>query len=68
MHSHEIDNTHDIKALVDSMAQLDLVVTISNATAHLAGLIGVPTILVTPKQKGRLWYWYHTDNHGYSIA
>ena len=37
--------------------KLDLVLTISNSTAHLAGALGKDTILMLSKGKGHLWYW-----------
>ena len=36
---------------------MDLVITISNTTAHLAGALGIPTLLLLPKGTGRHWYW-----------
>jgi len=35
----------------------DLVITCSNVTAHVAGLLGKKTILILPKYYGRLWFW-----------
>ena len=42
--------------------KLDLVVTISNSTAHLSGALGKDTILMLSKGKGHLWYWTKGDN------
>ena len=42
--------------------ELDLVVTISNSTAHLSGAIGKDTILMLSKGKGNLWYWIKGDD------
>ncbi len=41
-HLADIDNTHDIDGLAALITACDLVVTVSNATAHLAGALGKP--------------------------
>ncbi len=51
-------NVDPLQALDGQAAQiaaLDLVITIDNATAHLAGSLGVPTWLLLPK--GSEWRW-----------
>lgn len=48
-------------ALDDSAAQIgavDLVVSVSNTAAHLGGSLGVPSWIVVPTGKARLWYWF----------
>ena len=42
---------------------VDIVITISNSTAHLAGALGKPTLLLLPSGKGQLWYWTEVDSH-----
>jgi len=54
----DIDNTNDIDGLAALMTACDLVVTVSNTTAHLAGALGRPTMLFVPQSGGRLWYWF----------
>jgi len=54
----DVDNTNDIDALAALITACDLVVTVSNTTAHLAGALGKPTILFVPHSGGRLWYWF----------
>ncbi len=39
----EIDATHDLPGLSAQIAAMDLVISVSNTTAHLAGALGVPT-------------------------
>jgi len=54
---HWIDNFSDLDnhaALVDAC---DVVLTVSNTTAHIAGALGKPTFLMLSKGEGRLWYW-----------
>jgi hypothetical protein len=63
----DIDNTNDIEGLAALMNACDLVVTVSNTTAHLAGALGRPTMLFVPQSGGRLWYWFsdRTDSPWY---
>ena len=39
------------------LKNLDLFITISNSTAHFAGALGVPTILICPKKSSTYYYW-----------
>ena len=52
-----VDNFSDIDghaALVDAC---DVIITVSNSTAHIAGGLGKPTHVMLPKVNGTLWYW-----------
>jgi tetratricopeptide (TPR) repeat protein len=53
----DIDAFKDLAALADQIAALDLVVTVSSTTAHLAAALGVPTWVLLPPGRSRLWYW-----------
>jgi len=53
----EIDKFNDFESVAAMISSCDLVITISNVTAHLAGALGVKTILLVPFSHGRLWYW-----------
>jgi len=55
----DIDYKNDISKLYEIMTKLDVVITISNFTAHLAGFFEIPTILLIPKGKGNIWYWHN---------
>ncbi len=55
---HGVDVTRNIDGLAGLLSTLDLVITTSNTTAHLAGALGVPTWCLVPKGPGRLWYWH----------
>lgn len=65
-----IDLTHHIKDFADTaafMANLDLIITIDTAAAHLAGALGVPTWVVLPHVAEWRWLsqterspWYPT--------
>jgi tetratricopeptide (TPR) repeat protein len=55
----DIDNFNDIDGLAALIGTCDIVVSISNTSAHLAGALGVSTIVMLPEAVGRLWYWHH---------
>jgi tetratricopeptide (TPR) repeat protein len=57
------DRRQDIDALAARLAALDLVITVSNTTAHLAASLGVPTWIMTPRGKGGLWYWFEQGDY-----
>ena len=41
---------------------LDLFITVSNSTAHLAGALGVKTILIKPFNQATFHYWNQPTN------
>ncbi|MGE0719141.1 MAG: tetratricopeptide repeat protein [Alphaproteobacteria bacterium] len=53
----EIDSLTDIDGFVAQVAAMDLVVSISNSTAHFAGAVGRPCWLLLARGNGLLWYW-----------
>ena len=55
------DNFNDIDSLLSLIDACDIVVTVSNVTAHLAGSINKPTYLISPDKKGKFWYWKNRD-------
>ncbi len=55
----EIDPLIDLDGQAAQIAALDLVITISNTTAHLAGSMGTPVFTLVPRRgPGWLWYWF----------
>jgi len=68
---HDLQQQHGIRVLQDpninplgpsdpvaaQTAAMDAVVTVSNTTAHFAGALGVPAIVMLPAAFGLLWYW-----------
>jgi tetratricopeptide (TPR) repeat protein len=54
----DIDNMNDIDGLAALITACDLVVTVSNTTAHLAGALGKPTWVMVPSGHARMWYWH----------
>ena len=57
-HVDAINNREDIDGLAALISACDVVVTISNTTAHLAGALGKPTLLMLPTGVARHWYWH----------
>jgi Flp pilus assembly protein TadD len=53
-----IDPAGDFDPLAAQIKALDVVVSASNGTAHLAAALGRPTLLALPKVIGRHWYWF----------
>ncbi len=60
IHDDEVDPLTDLDAFAAQVAALDLVITTSNAAAHVAGALGVPTFCLIPRAlgAGRRWYWF----------
>jgi len=54
----EIDNFNDIDDLAALIDACDIVVTVSNTTAHLAAALGKPVFVMLPFSAGLLWYWH----------
>ena len=52
-----VDLFNDFEKISAVLENLDLFITISNSTAHLAGALGVPTWLIKPKKNARFHYW-----------
>ena len=53
----QIDKFNDLESLAALISNCDLVITVSNVNAHFAGALGIKTLLITPFNYGRLWYW-----------
>ena len=58
----DIDNFNDIHKLSCLIQSCDIILTIPNITAHLAGSLGKKTYLILPEQNGVFWYWKVYDN------
>ena len=54
---HNNDNYNNISGVAEIIDSCDLVVTVSNTNAHIAGKLGVKTFLLLPHSDGKLWYW-----------
>lgn len=65
-----VDLFNDLDGTAALLAACDLVITVSNTTAHLAGALGVPVWVLAPSGVGKLWYWFtgRTDTPWYPSA
>ena len=52
-----VDAFHDVDGLLSLIDLCDVVLTIDNVTAHLAGAVGKRSVVLIPAGKGRYWYW-----------
>lgn len=52
-----IDKFNDLDSLAALISACDIIITISNVTAHFAGALGIKTILLAPYGLGQIWYW-----------
>ena len=57
-----LDLYNDFEGLAALLKSLDLFVTVSNSTAHLAGSLGVKTILIKPNNYALFHYWNQKTN------
>jgi tetratricopeptide (TPR) repeat protein len=57
-HLDDIDCTHDIEGLAALIDACDIIVTVSNTTAHLAAALGKPVIIMLPDTPALFWYWH----------
>ena len=53
----KIDLFNDFESICALLKNLDLFISVSNSTAHLAGAIGVPTFLIKPPNHATFHYW-----------
>jgi hypothetical protein len=56
-YDNDLDYYNDIYSLAALVKSCDIVITCSNVTAHIAGILGVKTYLLVPKFNGKIWYW-----------
>jgi len=64
------DQMSDLESFFAQVASMDLVITISNTTAHVAGSTGTPTWVLLPSGGGAIWYWFldRSDSPWYPSA
>ncbi|WP_207460973.1 tetratricopeptide repeat-containing glycosyltransferase family protein [Azospirillum sp. SYSU D00513] len=53
-----IDPLADLDGFAAQVATLDLVISISNTTVHVAGALGIPVWTLLARQTGFLWCWF----------
>jgi Tfp pilus assembly protein PilF len=69
-HLDDVDNTNDLDSLAALISACDIVITISNVTAHIAAAIGKPTLVMLPNSPSLFWYWHRerSDSPWYPTA
>ncbi len=58
----ELDLYNDFESLAGLLKNIDVFLTVSNSTAHLAGSLGVRTILIKPSNHALFHYWNQPTN------
>jgi tetratricopeptide (TPR) repeat protein/ADP-heptose:LPS heptosyltransferase len=61
----DIDFFNNIDGLLTVIEACDVVITVSNITAHLAGSIGKKGCVLVPFSKGKIWYWHLNDTFSF---
>jgi len=64
---NDLDKFNDIDGLFSLVDSCDVVVTISNVTAHIAGSLGKKSYLLLAKGRGFFWYWMKRKNSNNSL-
>ena len=54
----DIDPNSDLDDFAAQVAAMDLVITTSNTTAHIAGALNIPALVLTPLGFGGFWHWF----------
>lgn len=65
VHDPDIDPTRDVDGHAAQIAAMDLVISISNTTVHLAGALGVPTWCLIQRIPDRRWLLNRDDSPWY---
>lgn len=60
-----VDQLSDIDGFAAQVAAMDMVITIDNSTAHLAGALGVPTWVMLPFARDWRWFQARKDSPWY---
>ena len=50
----DLDLYNDIESCMGLLKNLDLFISVSNSTAHIAGALGVKTLLIKPKKPNQI--------------
>ncbi len=64
-HDDEIDQLKSLDNFAAQVAAMDLIVSISNTTAHIAGALGVPVWVMLQKLPDRRWMMDRNDSPWY---
>jgi ADP-heptose:LPS heptosyltransferase len=65
-----IDSSGDLDGFAAQVAAMDLVISVSNTTVHMAGALARPVWVLTPTGPGAHWYWFRerADSPWYPAA
>jgi ADP-heptose:LPS heptosyltransferase len=65
-----IDNFRDLDDLASLIDACDVILAVSNTTAHLASALGKNVMVMLPYFSGLLWYWHQdrSDSPWYPTA
>ena len=58
-----LDLNNDFEGIASLLKSIDVFITVSNSTAHLAGALGVKTILIKPENFAVFHYWNQKTNN-----
>ena len=58
----KLDLFNNLSGLANLLSKLDYFITVSNSTAHLAGALGIKTILIKPNSHASFHYWDYEDS------
>ena len=58
----KINLFNDLDDLMSILKNLDIFVTVSNSTAHIAAAMGIKTLLICPKISSTYFYWSNERN------
>ena len=59
---NDVDLFNDFLKIASLLKNLDLFITVSNSTAHLAGALGIKTLLIKPFNQATFFYWHQNTN------
>lgn len=54
----DVDSAVSMDDFLAQVAAMDLVITTSNTTAHVAGALNIPVWILLPFAAGSIWYWF----------
>ena len=65
-----IDPLANMDLFAAQVAAMDLVISVSNTSVHVAGALNIPVWIFIPAGTGRIWYWFlnRTDSLWYPSA
>lgn len=66
LHDDDVDQMQSLDDFAAQISALDLVISISNTTVHMAGALGVPTWLMLDAAPMQRWLMNRTDSPWYS--